>query len=80
MYKLTFQNKQRKTTQVLTFTSADMQLAELQLNVLRDAYQLPEFTELQDGSFVTENNSIQLTLEEITVEPTNTIEHGNTYF
>ena len=80
MYKLTFKNKQRKTTHVLTFTSEDMQLAELQLNVLRDAYKLPEFTELQDGSFIAENNNIRMMLEEITVEQPNTIAHGNTYF
>ena len=71
MYKLTFQNKQRKTIHVLTFTSEDMKLAELQLNVLRDAYKLPDLTELQDGSFIAENNNVRMLLEETTVEPIN---------
>jgi hypothetical protein len=57
-----------------------MQNAELELNVLRDAYSLPEFTELQDGSFIAENTQYKLILEETTVEPINTCEHGNTYF
>lgn len=71
MYKLTFKNKQRKTTHVLTFTSEDMKLAELQLNVLRDAYKLPDLTELQDGSFISENNNVQMLLEETILEPIN---------
>jgi hypothetical protein len=80
MYKLFFTDKQRKTTNVLTFTSEDMKLAELQLNVLRDAYNLPEFTELQDGSFTAQNAQFKIILQETTVEHTNTIQNGNTHF
>jgi hypothetical protein len=79
MYKFTFTDKQRKQTHVLTFTSVDMFAAELQLNVLRDTYNLPEFTELQDGSFITENNTHRFILEEIeTINETE--ENENTYF
>ena len=80
MYRLFFTDRQRKTTNVLTFTSEDMQRAELTLNVLRDTYNLPEFTELQDGSFIAENAQFKIILEETTVQPTNTIENGNTSF
>jgi hypothetical protein len=41
-----------------------MQAAELHLNILRTTYSLPEFTELQDGSFITENQTHKFLLEE----------------
>ncbi len=79
MYKFTFTDKQHKRTHVLTFTSVDMLEAELQLNVLRVTYKLPEFTELQDGSFVAENKTHRFLLEEIQTQ--NEIqENGNTQF
>lgn len=80
MYRLFFTDRKRKTTNVLTFTSEDMKLAELSWNVLRDTYNLPEFTELQDGSFIAQNAQFKIILAETTVEPTNTIENGNTHF
>jgi hypothetical protein len=53
--------------------------AELQLNVLRVTYKLPEFTELQDGSFIAENKTHRFLLEEIQTQ-NETQENGNTYF
>lgn len=74
MYKLFFTDKLRNRTHVLTFTSADMHTLELQLNVLRATYKLPDFEELQDGSFIAENNTHRFMLEE-----THTIQHENNY-
>jgi hypothetical protein len=79
MYKLTFTDKQRKRTHVLTFTSVDMVIAELQLNVLREAYNMPDFEELQDGSFISENNTHRFILEE-TQTKIHTEQNENNYF
>lgn len=79
MYKLTFTDKQRKRTHVLTFTSVDMVIAELQLNVLREAYNMPDFEELQDGSFISENNTHRFLLEE-TQTNIHTEQNANNYF
>lgn len=64
MYFLTITNLKKQTVQSFTYTSHDLPGLELFLNTLREAYQLPEFTELQDGSFQAENSTWQITLEE----------------
>ena len=76
MYTLTIQNKTKQQTTLFTYTTQDMQTLELQLNVLRDALNMPDFEELQDGSFISENNTHRFLLEET---HTNTTHNENTY-
>ncbi len=64
MYTLTIQNKKTKKVTRLQYTSVDMPGLELQLNIMRNAFDLPEFTELMDSTFAAENKGFLLILEE----------------
>jgi hypothetical protein len=70
-------NKQTKKRITESFTTEDLQSLELMLNVLRSSYKLPEFTELQDGSFIAENQNCLMLLEEITHELKQSNADGN---